>query len=174
MQGAVDLGSIHSLREAGAPQFVPSRLIKVPRQERLDLLRNLASGRRAVLEVPRQPSPGIELPQRQRRQDREQRRRQLATPGRARAVEVLPPPPGPAPVVPRRYCPSGSGGRPQTASAPPNARAGSPTPSGTEWPDPPGSVPPPSASSSRPRPGAGSGPLPRTPSRLSGPPGGGP
>ena len=30
------------------------------------------------------------------------------------------PPPGPAPVAPSCYCPSGSAGRPRTASAPPN------------------------------------------------------
>src|SRR5208337_4600686 len=36
------------------------------------------------------------------------------------------PPPGPAPVAPRCYCPSGSAGRPRTASAPPNAPASFP------------------------------------------------
>src|SRR4051794_2035368 len=88
--GAVDLGGVISLRKVRLPQFVPFRGIQVPRQEPLDILRNLTPGRRAALEVPRQPSPGIELPQRQRGKDREQRRHQLATPERTRAIEVLP------------------------------------------------------------------------------------
>ena len=45
----------------GSPSsFFPAQ---VPRQERLYVLRNLAPGRLAALEVPRQPFPGIELPQ---------------------------------------------------------------------------------------------------------------
>src|SRR3954451_11539255 len=88
--GALDLGRVIPLGRARFPQFAPFRGIKVPRQERLDLLRDLAPGRCAVLEVPRQPFSGIELPQRQRGQERERGRRQLATPERTRAVEVLP------------------------------------------------------------------------------------
>src|SRR3954451_10300076 len=86
--GALDLGRVIPLGRARFPQFAPFRGIKVPRQERSDILRDLAPGRRAVLEVPRQPSPRIELPQRYRGEDREQRRRLLPAPERARAIEV--------------------------------------------------------------------------------------
>src|SRR5208337_1207180 len=72
------------------------------------------------------------------------------------------PPPGPAPVAPRCYCPSGSAGRPRTASAPPNAPPSFPMPSGKASQDPRGPVPSPSASSSWRRPAAGSRRLPRT------------
>src|SRR3954453_6787637 len=90
MQESVALGSVFPLGKAWFPQFAPFRSIKVPRQEWLDILGNLATGHRALLEVPRPPFPWIELPEGQRGQDREHRRRLLAAPERTRAVEVLP------------------------------------------------------------------------------------
>src|SRR5262245_53120321 len=63
------------LNSRARSQFAPFPGIEVPRQERLDILRDLASGPRAVLEIPRQPFPSIELPERQRGKEREQRRR---------------------------------------------------------------------------------------------------
>jgi hypothetical protein len=58
------LGGVVPFRSAGIRQFLLLVLTHVPGQERLDIRRNLAAGRRARLEVPRQPFPGIELPQR--------------------------------------------------------------------------------------------------------------
>src|SRR3982751_2717271 len=83
------LRSVVPFRGPGSPQFLLLLLAQVPWQEQFDVPRDLAPGRRAVLEVPRQPLPGVEPPQRQRGEDRERRCRQLATPERTRAVEVL-------------------------------------------------------------------------------------
>jgi len=58
------LGGIVPFRNADVPQFLLLLFTQVPGQERLDIRRNLAAGRRARLEVPRQPFPGIELPHR--------------------------------------------------------------------------------------------------------------
>src|SRR5690348_11561657 len=62
-RGALDLGRVLPLGHARLLQLALGSGIQVPRQERLDIRRDLAPGRRAVLEVPRQPSPGIESPQ---------------------------------------------------------------------------------------------------------------
>ena len=78
--GDWQLGGVVRFRQAGVPQFLLLLIAEVPGQEPLDVCRNLAPGRRALLEVPRQPFPGIELPQRQRGKDREHRRRLLAAP----------------------------------------------------------------------------------------------
>jgi hypothetical protein len=56
------LGCIVAFRQAGVRQFLVLLLADVPGQKRLDVRRNFAPGGRAVLEVPRQPFPRIELP----------------------------------------------------------------------------------------------------------------
>src|SRR5260370_350716 len=84
------LGGIVPFRNAGVPEFLLVLFAHVPGQEGLDIRRNLAAGRRARLQVPRQPFPGIELPHGQRGKNRKHRRGLLTAPFGTRAVEVLP------------------------------------------------------------------------------------
>ena len=59
MQHPVDLGTVNAFSDAGFPQFFLPLFAQIPRQERLHVPRNLAPGRRTVLEIPRQPFPGM-------------------------------------------------------------------------------------------------------------------
>ena len=80
MRPAVELGGIVSLRQSGFPQLFLFSSLRFQGKNAW-MSAGLAPGRRALLEVPCQPFPRIELRQRQRGKDREGRRRQLTTPG---------------------------------------------------------------------------------------------
>src|ERR1700752_630849 len=54
----IKLRSVVPFRGPGSAQFLLLLLAQVPGQEQFDVPRDLAPGRRAVLEVPRQPIPG--------------------------------------------------------------------------------------------------------------------
>src|SRR3954447_26415556 len=65
----IELRSVVPFRGPGSPEVLLLLLAQVPWQEQFDVSRALAPGRRAVLEMPSQPLPGIELPQRQGGED---------------------------------------------------------------------------------------------------------